>query len=259
MVCSVKRTNYMTLPGAWQRVRPLRASDEIVRQFRHALFEERLRAGDLLGSEQQLATSFGVSRTTMRDALRSLEATGLVEIRTGASGGVRVAHGDPRKFADALAVQLKLVGLNPRDALAAQMGLEWAAAELAATNATQADLRELECLLGQAAAVVDDQGPAFTDASSAFHDAIARAAHNWAIETGLRAIRELLRQMLVQDIQPARARRVLRTHREIHAAIRAGDADLAAHLMRAHVRAMRDASQSAGSHRLKGASTDAAQ
>ena len=155
----------------------------------------------------------------------------------------------------ALAVQLKLVGLNPRDALAAQMGLESAGAELAATNATQADLRELECLLGQAAAVVDDQGPAFTDASSAFHDAIARAAHNWAIETGLRAIRELLRQMLVQDIQPARARRVLRTHREIHAAIRAGDADLAAHLMRAHVRAMRDASQSAGSHRLKGAST----
>ena len=254
-----QRSNYMTLSAAWQRVRPLRASDEIVRQLRQALFEERVRAGDLLGSEQQLATSFGVSRTTMRDALRSLEATGLVEIRTGASGGVRVAHGDPRKFADALAVQLKLVGLNPRDALAAQMGLEWAGAELAATNATDADFRELERLLEQAAVVVDDQSPAFTDASSAFHDAIARASHNWAIETGLRAIRELLRQMLIQDIQPARARRVLRTHREIHAAIRARNADLAAHLMRAHIRAMRESPKTAGANRLKGASTNGAQ
>src|SRR4029079_8041371 len=105
------------------------------------------------------ATSFGVSRTTMRDALRSLEATGLVEIRTGASGGVRVAHGDPHRFADALAVQLKLVGLNPRDALAAQMGLEWVGAELAAAHATLSDLDELASLLEDAAAAVTQPGP----------------------------------------------------------------------------------------------------
>ncbi len=157
VLCSrFKPANYMTVPGAWQRVRPSRASDEIVRQFRQALFEDRLHAGELLGSEQQLATSFGVSRTTMRDALRSLEATGLVEIRTGASGGVRVARGDPNRFADALAVQLKLVGLNPRDALAAQMGLEWVGAELAATNAKAADLDELASLLEDAASVAND-------------------------------------------------------------------------------------------------------
>jgi DNA-binding FadR family transcriptional regulator len=230
----------MTVQGVWQRVRPLRASDEIIRQFRQALFEDRLHAGDQLGSEQQLAATFGVSRTTMRDALRSLEATGLVEIRTGVNGGVRVAHGDPHRFADGLAVQLKLVGLQPRDALAAQIGLEWAAAELAATNATDADLRELEHLLDLAAAVVDQPGAAFTDASSAFHEAIARAAHNWAIETSFRAVRELLRQMLVQDTQPDRARRVLKTHREIFEAIRTRDVEQAAQLMRAHVRAMRD-------------------
>lgn len=242
----------MTVQGAWQRVRPLRASDEIIRQFRQALFEDRLHAGDQLGSEQHLAATFGVSRTTMRDALRSLEATGLVEIRTGVNGGVRVAHGDPHRFADGLAVQLKLVGLQPRDALAAQIGLEWAGAELAATNATEADLHAIEALLEHAAAVVDEPGAAFTDASSAFHEAIARAAHNWAIETSFRAVRELLRQMLVQDTQPDRARRVLRTHREIFGAIRARDAELAAHLMRAHVRAMRASPKAAAASRSKG-------
>ena len=206
---------------------------------RRAIFEGRVKAGDLLGSEQQLAAQFGVSRTTMRDALRSLEVGGMVEIRTGVKGGVRIARGDPLRFADGLAVQLKLVGLNPADALAAQMGLEWVAAELAATNATAADLAELDALLREAASVVDDPGLAFTDASAVFHDAIARASHNWAIETSLRAIRELLRELHVQQTLPARARRVLATHREIYAAIAQRDAESAARLMRAHIRGLR--------------------
>jgi DNA-binding FadR family transcriptional regulator len=134
------------------------------------------------------------------------------------------------------------------------MGLEWAGAELAAVNATDADLRELEDLLEHAASLVNEPGPAFTDASSAFHEAIARAAHNWAIETSFRAVRELLRQMLVQDTQPSRAQRVLKVHREIFAAMRARDGEQAAHLMRLHVRAMRDSPKASAASRSKGGS-----
>src|SRR5215207_3284875 len=187
--------------GAWQRIRPVRVSDEIVRQFRQALFEGRLAAGDPLGSELQLALQFGVSRTTIRDALRSLEAAGLVEIRTGIKGGVRIAQGDPNRFADGLAVQLKLVGLDVSDALAAQMGLEWVAAELAASKATPEDLAELSTLLDNADALVD-AGSAFTDAAAAFHEALAHASHNWAIVTSLRALSELLRELHVRHTTP---------------------------------------------------------
>ncbi|HEV7666064.1 MAG TPA: FCD domain-containing protein [Chloroflexota bacterium] len=225
--------------GAWQRIRPVRASDEIVRQFRQALFEGQLRAGDAVGSEQQLALQFGVSRTTVRDALRSLEAGGIVEIRTGVKGGVRIAQGDPNRFADALAVQLKLVGLDPRDALAAQMGLEWVAAELAASSASEADLAELDKLLEQAAGLVE-AGPDFTTSATAFHEAVARASHNWAIETSLRAIREVLHELHVQNTSAGRARRVVSTHRQIFAAIRAHDAELAGQLMRTHIGATRN-------------------
>lgn len=220
--------------GVWRRVRPVRASDEIVRQFRHALFEGRLRAGDPVGSEHQLAVQFGVSRTTVRDALRALEAAGIVEIRTGVKGGVRVAHGDPIRFADALAVQLKLVGLDPGDALAAQLGLEWVAAELAATSATRDDLCKLEGLLDRGAGLID-AGPAFTDCASAFHEAIADAAHNWAIQTSLRAIREVLRELHVQHTSATVARRVVQTHRGIFNAIRSGNAERSGQLMRAHI------------------------
>lgn len=223
---------------AWQRIRPLRASDEIVRQFRQALFDGQLSPGDPIGSEQQLAEDFGVSRTTVRDALRFLEAAGIVEVRTGVKGGVRVARGDPERFADGLAVQLKLVGLDPLDALAAQAGLEWVAAELAAANSTPADRTEMRRLLDDAESLVD-AGPAFTDAANAFHAAIVRSARNWAIQMNLRAIREVLHAHYLETTTPERARRVVRTHGDIYRAIAQGDAARAGQLMRDHVVAVR--------------------
>ena len=227
----------------------MRASDEIVRQFRQALFEGRLRAGEPVGSEQQLASQFGVSRTTIRDALRALEAAGLVEIRTGTKGGVRIAQGDPNRFADALAVQLKLVGLNVRDALAAQLGLEWVAAELAASSATPTDLADLAALLESSTELVD-AGSAFTDAASAFHARVSTAAHNWAIETSLRAIRELLRESHVQTTTPDRARRVVAIHREIFEAIAMRNGDRAGQLMRAHIGPQLEAARAGADRQL---------
>jgi GntR family transcriptional regulator, transcriptional repressor for pyruvate dehydrogenase complex len=224
--------------GVWQRIRPLRASDEIVRQFREALFEGTLKAGDPIGSEQQLAQEFGVSRTTVRDALRFLEAAGIVEVRTGVKGGVRIARGDPERFADALAVQLKLVGLDPHDALAAQTGLEWVAAELAACSSTPEDLVELDRLVAESAQLVD-AGAAFTESANAFHAAIVRSARNWAIEMNLRAVREVLHEHYLHTTTPERARRVVRTHRQIYRAIADRDASRAGELMREHLGAIR--------------------
>jgi DNA-binding FadR family transcriptional regulator len=151
---------------------------------------------------------------------------------------VRIAQGDPNRFADGLAVQLKLVGLDPKDALAAQMGLEWVATELAAAQATPADLALLADLLDRADGLVD-AGSAFTDAAAEFHEAIAQAAHNWAIVTSLRALREVLRELHVRHTTPERARRVMRIHREIFAAVQAGDAAEAGQLMRSHISSTR--------------------
>lgn len=221
-------------PSAWERVRPTRASDEIVGQVRGALFEGRLRPGEALGSEAQLAEQFGVSRTTIRDALRSLEAHGIVEIRTGVKGGVRVARGDPNRFADGLAVQLALVGLDFADALAAQLGLEWVGAELAAAQATAADLDEMARLVDRSEELVDD-GAAFTECSVAFHQAVGHASHNWAIVTGLRAIREILRESHARYTTPERARKLVGVHRQILDALRAGEGERAGLLMRQHI------------------------
>src|SRR5712671_1469812 len=121
-------------------------SARIITQVREALFAREMRSGDSLGTEKDLAERFGVSRIVARDALRTLEAQGVVEIKVGSGGGARIARGNARLFAEALAVQLDLAGVSVGEIMDAQRAIECLAAELAAVNSTPEDharLREL--------------------------------------------------------------------------------------------------------------------
>src|SRR5437660_1574496 len=136
-------------------------SSQIVADVRDALFAKRLKSGDFLGTEKDLAARFGVSRIVARDAMRTLEGLGIVEIRVGAGGGARIARGNPRRFAEALAVQLDLTGVSVREILDAQRAIECLAAELAAEQATADDCARLRALIGEAEHAVGDRD-AFT-------------------------------------------------------------------------------------------------
>src|SRR5689334_6593582 len=136
-------------------------SAQIVTDVREALFGRRLKPGDFLGTEKDLAARFGVSRIVARDALRTLQALGIADIKMGKGGGARVAHGNPRLFAEALAVQLDLTGVTAAEIMDAQRAIETLAAELAAEHATAADHDRLKRLLTEAEAIIDDT-PAYT-------------------------------------------------------------------------------------------------
>src|SRR5258705_11527924 len=71
-------------------------SSQIVADVREALFSKRLKPGDFLGTEKDLAARHGVSPLGARDAVRTLEALGILEIRMGQGGGGRIARGKPR-------------------------------------------------------------------------------------------------------------------------------------------------------------------
>src|SRR3954463_16816409 len=128
----------------------------IVGQVCDALFAKKLKPGDFLGTEKDLAARFGVSRIVARDALRTLQALGIADIPMGKGGGARVSRGNPRLFAEALAVQLDLTGVTVPEIMDAQRAIETLAAELAAEHATQADHDRLERLLVEAEAIIDD-------------------------------------------------------------------------------------------------------
>src|SRR5215469_8485183 len=213
-------------------------SAQIVADVREALTAKRLKPGDFLGTEKDLAAGSGVSRIVARDALRTLEALGIVEIRMGAGGGARIARGNPRLFAEALAVQLDLTGVSVREILDAQRAIECLAAELAAENATAEDHANLRRLIAEAEQLMGERD-AFTRSSLAFHLAVAEAAHNRVLVVQLVSLQHVSWPSHNRTLTPEVARRILDAHRELADAIAMRDPARARHLMDDHVKMIR--------------------
>lgn len=223
-----------------RRASDVTVSRQIMERVRSALFEGRLHSGDYLGSEKDVAADFGVSRMAARDALRALSANGVVDIRVGAGGGIRVAGSDPEKFGDALSIQVALSGATNVEVLEAQLGIEERAAELAAANRTLGDVTEMHRLIEAAEAARDD-ALAFLRLGWDFHLAVAEASHNRVLIIQLKALRHVAWSSRASAQVQGVSDRVLTIHREIAAAIEAGDATQAKAIMRNHLDHMRAA------------------
>jgi DNA-binding FadR family transcriptional regulator len=231
-------------PAAFAPVRAATLSARIVEQIRAALFAGQLRPGEGLGSEAQLAGRFGVSRMAMRDALRSLEAGGVVDIRVGARGGVFIAQGNPDRFADALAIQFKLVGITVEEMFDAQIAIEVMATELAAERADDGDLQRLRAVLDELRALTQSPmtsaaASRFTHGSMRFHEALVEASHNRALVAQFRALAVVLEPVYGRRTTDEVAKRVVASHKAVLDAIAARDAGRACALMRRRLQVIR--------------------
>src|SRR5215467_8006983 len=203
-------------------------SARIITQVREALFAREMRPGDFLGTEKDLAERFGVSRIVARDALRTLEALGIVEIKVGAGGGARIARGNPRLFAEALAVQLDLTGVSVGEIMDTQRAIESLTAELARLNTLNAETeRALEDV------------PAFTRLGREFHLAVAEASHNRVLVVQLISLQHVSWPSQNPTLTPVVARRILEVHKELGSLIEMRDAAGARRLMDEHVKMIR--------------------
>src|SRR5438105_1711206 len=88
--------------GVFRAVRQVRSFEDITLQIEAAIAGGQLNAGDRLPNERELSAVFGVSRPTVREALRVLEGAGVISIRRGGSGGIFVAEPGPERVARAL-------------------------------------------------------------------------------------------------------------------------------------------------------------
>jgi DNA-binding FadR family transcriptional regulator len=210
----------------------------IIRQIRAMLFAGELKSGERLGGEIELARRYGVSRMAIRDALRSLEAAGIVEIRVGAKGGTYIAGGNIERFADALAIQLKLIGVTMAEIFDAQIAIEVTSTELAARNADENDMRMLrEILRGQRE---HRQSKAqFTDLSLRFHETVVAASHNRAMIAQFKALRFVLEPLYARRLTDEVAARVIASNTALLAKIEARDADGARALMQRRLQIIR--------------------
>jgi GntR family transcriptional repressor for pyruvate dehydrogenase complex len=234
----------MTTAKVWASVKGETLSWQIVQQIRAALFSDQLKPGEPLGSEKHLAARFGVSRMAVRDALRSLEAAGIVDIRVGAKGGVFIAHGNHDRFADALSIQFKLVGITVEEMFDSQIAIEVMATELAAQRADKADLKKLRDLLGGLQALSQTSltkvaALRFTELSMRFHQALVEASHNRALSAQFKALRFVLEPVYARRTTNVVARRVVASHKAVLDSVEVGDAERACSLMRRRLQTIR--------------------
>src|SRR5258707_3727908 len=150
----------------------LRVSDDVAAQILNAFYADGLKPGEWLGTEAELAERFGVSRVTIRDAVSALVARGLIDVRVGARGGLRIAGGDPNRLIDAFSIQLRLMGLAREELFEAMLAIEPVTAALAASRATFEEIAALRELLEQSRDAIDDPLK-FTGLAVSFHQALA--------------------------------------------------------------------------------------
>jgi DNA-binding FadR family transcriptional regulator len=236
---------------AFQPVRVTRASDEVVRQIRARIFGRRLRPGDRLPSEKDLARQFGLSRITVRDGLRVLESQGLVEIRVGARGGAFVARPSPQPVSDSLATMLRLQRATVRHLAEARLVVEPEVAALAAQRATARDLAAMARAIEAARVGRAARDPYFIPHSVAFHLALAEAAKNQVLLSAVSSFRNLFHEALA-GLLPAEdmARRAIADHERIRQAIADRDPARARRLMAAHLAYFAERVRRTGSRRV---------
>ena len=226
-----------TEPRLLEPVRRSRIYENIVEQIRKLVAEGKLKPGDQLPPERVLAETFGVSRTSVREALRALEISGVIEGRQG--GGTFVRTRSSEELVQPLASAL-LAGKQELDnILEVREVIEPALGRLAAARATAEQVAELEAILDRQAAKVA-RGEAFPEEDAAFHDIIARAANNPIILRLLNVVMDLLRDTRASYLQHGdRPSTSLEGHRQILDAIRQGDGEAAYRATLQHVSGVR--------------------
>ena len=214
-------------------VRRTKVYEEVAVRIRRLIAEGHLKPGDKLPPERELASALGVSRTSVRDAIRTLEVAGLLEPRQGEGTVVRELSTARlvAPIASALLARRDLLA----DLIDVRKMIEPTMAREAARRATLEEVRQLEAILTRQASRIEAGGLAI-DEDSAFHDMIARMSRNQVVLRVIDVLMDLLREGRERSLQVrGRPQRSLRGHRQIFEAIRRRDGDAAARAMLNHL------------------------
>jgi GntR family transcriptional repressor for pyruvate dehydrogenase complex len=213
-----------------------RISEVIVDQVRLLIRQGHLSAGDRLPSERELCERFGVSRVTVREALRVLEANGLVDIRVGARGGAFVTAPSSRLVGEGIADLITLASLTAVEVTEARMVFELGIVPLVCDRATQEDIAALyEICDRSSAALQGDEYP--LELSAEWHTRYAQSAHNRAVAMLVESLHGPLLMSLerAREAAPMHGRLGVEEHRALVDAIAARDADTATRIMSTHL------------------------
>jgi len=217
----------------FETIRKNKVYEEVAKQIERLVLT-KLHPGDKLPSERELAEMLGVSRSSIRDAIRSLELVGLVEPRQGAGTVVREITSEVlvTPLSSILAHKRQLVG----ELLEFRKMLEPSLAARAATQASTEKLSAMEEILERQANKLA-HGELAIEEDSEFHYTIAMASENSVVLRVLDILMDLLRETRARSLQrKGRPEKSFAGHRKILSAIKRRDATAAEAAMRQHLK-----------------------
>ncbi len=196
---------------------------------------QHLKPGDLLPSETALATSFGVSRPVIREALKNLEGKGIIEIVNGKGALVKPIDSDPLRLFFQRAMQIERGTIV--ELMEVRKGLEVEAAVLAASRRQPKDLEALERTVVAMRSHLQDTEE-YTRLDLEFHILIAKASHNDMMVYLVESIREATRNTISAGLRsrstPAQIEGLQKTHETLLKTLREGNEEQARQIMALH-------------------------
>jgi GntR family transcriptional repressor for pyruvate dehydrogenase complex len=213
----------VAVPLSLEPVKRSRLWEDVVTQILQLMADGNLTAGSRLPSERELAVQLGVSRPSIREAMRQLELMGVIDSRQGA--GAFVKEVSDEDLVQPLALLLRgrkhLLG----DILETRKVIEPHMARLAAQKASASQLAELEQLVTQQQAKVRS-GRLAIEEDTSFHHTLARASGNRVLLLLVESCMDLLSESRKRNLQsPERARRSVEGHADLLQAIKRRDAE----------------------------------
>ena len=211
------------------RIKVPKSSDVLADRLRQEILSDAYQPGVSLPTERELVSATGLSRGSVREALRILEAQGLVHTRAGRYGGTTVSQPTTNDLAGHINLYAKGRSIPLRALVEVRLALEPMVAALAAERRTEVDLAILRAISTRIEAAAKEEVATFLEENVNWHDAIAAASHNDLLHAFATSVSGLMFEASqIKEFAAIEVReRVILAHAKILEAIEAGDAERA--------------------------------
>jgi GntR family transcriptional repressor for pyruvate dehydrogenase complex len=225
-------------PAVYTPVLTRRAFEGVADQIRQQLSSGALKPGDRLPSERELAEQFSLSRNTVREALRSLEMSGVLQFRKGHMGGAFVREGQSDALVSGFTDLFRLGVITPENLIEARAIVGVEVTRLACQRATEADLVGLDenVVASEAAAEAGDLKRR-VETNLGFHALLARATGNLLLVILVEALIEVQSKLLEVQI-PLPNSEVMSSRKRLMKHLHARDEEAAVAEMQTHLKAL---------------------
>lgn len=180
---------------------PVLTYQRIVEQVETAILSGEIPVGSQLSSERDLMVQFGVSRPTVREALRVLQSMGLIEPKPGTRGGPVVLAPSSETLGRSFRAMIGTASLGLAELVQFRIVLDGSASELAAVLHDDAQLAAMRSAVTRMRKAAEGDASDFADADLAFHETVWEASGNQVLRLSGQAVAGALRELVRRDLE----------------------------------------------------------